>query len=115
MEFTLGKTKVKTKVKDGAGKTPVWNETLVIETQQPDILEISCMEKDMMSSDLIGNHFLSLHNYLCKPGQMQDVKLELIYESEIAGQVSFKLQWDPAPGFVLDAGKKDQFFQKVIF
>lgn len=45
----------KTKVKDGAGKKPVWNETFEVPVTNMDLkLEVNVLEEDTMSNDDLG-------------------------------------------------------------
>ena len=51
----------KTSVKQEAGKTPVWNETLTMELDRvAGFIDFICMEEDSTSDDLVGSVTLDL-------------------------------------------------------
>ena len=46
---------LRTKILDGAGKTPKWNQEFVLNVTQPtDVLKVRCMDDDGGNDDTVG-------------------------------------------------------------
>jgi Ca2+-dependent lipid-binding protein len=46
----------RTKVKDGGGKNPTWNETFQIPVKSMgESIKVTCLDEDIMSDDMIGS------------------------------------------------------------
>ena len=79
----LGGQKFKTKVKDGAGKTPEWNEMFELDES---ILEgeitLKVMDEDPMSSDLVGEVTMSMDEI----GEGEQT-IEVFHKGKSAGTV----------------------------
>ena len=79
----------KTPVKDEAGFTPVWNFTCVIDVKYiGDDIELVCKDKDVMSSDIVGNCTLKA-SALCVPGGLDDW-FEIHFKGKSAGKIHLK-------------------------
>lgn len=84
----------KTKVLNGAGKLPKWNETFDFSVKYVgDDLQIECLDEDVTSSDLIGSCTIKLSS-LCLNGGM-DEWFELQYKGKKSGQLHLKGVWMP--------------------
>ena len=82
----------KTKVKNGAGKTPVWNETFNIDVKYVgDDMMIEVFDEDVGSDDKIGEATFKL-SALCV-GNGMDEWFQIAYRGKQAGQVHLKSVW----------------------
>ena len=67
---TANKVIMRTKTKDEAGKTPVWNETQELQITDPseflEFVEFEILDEDNTGSDLIGSHSFHLSELCTK-------------------------------------------------
>ena len=79
----------KTKVMQGAGKTPVWNETFEVDVKYiGDNLTLRIMDEDVTTSDTVGEAVIKL-SALCMGGGI-DEWFEIQFEGKTAGKVHLK-------------------------
>jgi len=85
----------KTAVKDGAGKTPVWNQTFNIDVKYiGDDLKIQVYDEDTGSDDIVGESTVKLSAF-CIQGGIDDW-FQIAYKGKQSGQVHLKGVWKPA-------------------
>lgn len=85
----------KTKVLQGAGKLPKWNETIDIDVKYiGDDLNIEVLDEDVTTSDLVGSTTIKL-SALCMNGGM-DEWYDIQYKGKKAGAIHLKGDWKPA-------------------
>ena len=85
----------KTAVKNGAGKTPVWNQTFNIDVKYiGDDMTIQCFDEDPGSDDKIGEATVKLSAFCV--GNGIDDWFAIQHKGKSAGQVHLKAVWKPA-------------------
>ncbi len=85
----------KTLVKNGAGKTPVWNQTFNIDVKYiGDDLHLEVYDEDPGSDDKIGEATFKL-SALCV-GNGIDEWFQIAYRGKQSGQVHVKSVWKPS-------------------
>ena len=85
----------KTKVLQGAGKLPKWNETIDIDVKYVgDDLNIEVLDEDVTTSDLVGSTNIKLSG-LCMNGGM-DEWYDIQYKGKKSGAIHLKGDWKPA-------------------
>ena len=88
---------LRTKTKNSAGKTPVWNETFNIDVKYVgDDITIQCYDSDPGSDDLIGEVTFKL-SALCV-GNGMDEWFAIAYRGRASGQIHLKSVWKPGGG-----------------
>ena len=88
-KFQMRDQTYKTKVLNGAGKTPKWNEIWDIDVKYiGDDLLIDVMDEDVTSSDMIGQASIKLSS-LCAGGGM-DEWFDIQYKGKKAGTIHLK-------------------------
>lgn len=84
----------RTKVLQGAGKLPKWNETFDIEVKYVgDDLDIEVRDEDVTTSDLVGSLHIKLSS-LCMGGGL-DEWFDLQYKGKKSGTLHLKGIWTP--------------------
>ena len=87
--------RLRTKVMQSAGKTPVWNEWFDIDVKYiGDDLTITIWDEDVTSSDKVGECIVKL-SALCVNGGL-DEWFQVQYKGKSCGQIHLKGQWHPA-------------------
>ena len=87
-------TRLKTKVKDNAGKTPQWHETFDIAVKYiGDDMFVKVFDEDVTDNDAVGACQLKCSS-LCVPGGL-DEWFTITYKGKSAGQVHLKSKWTP--------------------
>jgi len=86
----------KTAVQDGVGKEPVWKETFEIGLytyMKEKVLEVTVLDEDVDSDDIVGTGTIDLAGFIGKSGNM-DQTVKLAFEGKPAGEffctVAFK-------------------------
>ena len=93
----------KTNVKDGAGKTPVWNQTFNIDVKYVgDDLTIQVYDEDVGSDDVVGVATIKL-SALCVNNGI-DEWFQVAHKGKSAGQVHLKSVWKPLGGAAVAPG-----------
>lgn len=93
--FQMRDQSYKTKVLDGAGKLPKWNEVWDIDVKYVgDDMQIQVFDKDVTSSDLVGETQIKLSS-LCVNGGMNEW-FDIQYKGKKAGTIHLKGEWTPA-------------------
>lgn len=92
----VGNTTEKTKVKEDAGKTPVWEETFKIPAFVGDIVTFEVWDKETIKKDdIIGSGQLSISQlHVNNPNEFEQ---DIFYEKKKAGVVLFDIEFVPAP------------------
>ena len=91
-KLTLADQSYETKVMNGAGKNPKWNEVWEVEIKDmDDSITLACMEKDIMKDDEIGSATIKLAS-LCN-AKGTDEWFELQYEGKKAGTIHLKSEF----------------------
>jgi Ca2+-dependent lipid-binding protein len=78
-----------TKVLDEAGKTPVWNESFIIELDHlDDVLHIVCYDEDVITNDFVGETSLKA-SQICDehPGITKSEWFDLFYKGKKSGEL----------------------------
>ena len=87
----------KTAVKNGAGKTPVWNQTFNIDVKYVgDDMTIQVFDEDVGSDDKVGEASIKLSSVCI--GNGIDEWFTIQHKGKSAGQVHLKSVWKPAAG-----------------
>ena len=87
----------KTKVLDGAGKLPKWNEVWDIDVKYiGDDLSIQVLDQDVTKSDLVGETVIKLSS-LCAMGGMNEW-FPIQYKGKQSGSIHLKGEFTPAGG-----------------
>ena len=87
----------RTKTKDSAGKTPVWNETFNIDVKYVgDDITLQVYDADVGADDIIGEVTFKL-SALCI-GNGMDEWFAIAYRGKAAGQVHLKSVWKAGAG-----------------
>ena len=68
--LTLGKQQKKTKVKNEAGKRPVWNENFTF-SGNDNILKVKVMDEDTVTDDTVGEGSVDLGKFRNNPSEQQ--------------------------------------------
>ena len=85
----------KTAVKNGAGKTPMWNQTFNIDVKYiGDDMTVQCFDEDPGSDDLIGECTMKLSALTVNGGL--DEWFAIAFRGKASGQVHLKAVWKPA-------------------
>ena len=85
----------KTNVKNGAGKTPVFNQTFNIDVKYVgDDMTIQVFDEDVGSDDVVGVATIKL-SALCVNNGI-DEWFQIAHKGKSAGSVHFKSVWKPA-------------------
>jgi len=83
-----------TKVLDGAGKMPKWNEVFTIDVKYiGDDMEVVCLDKDVTKSDTIGSANIKLSSLAVNGGL--DDWFDIQYKGKKAGALHLKGVWTP--------------------
>lgn len=89
----MGNQKHRTRVHDSAGKFPNWQDQLVFNRTNEDIVSIEVWDKDTASSDdLVGEATLSIHTITSKPNYEEWVPLT--YKGKKAGEIRISVQFN---------------------
>ena len=89
--------KFKTKVMDGAGKTPKWNQVFDINVEDArDDLAIVIWDEDVMSDDKVGECKIGIQEIIANAQGPAGAWLDIFHKSKQAGSVLFKANWVPA-------------------
>ena len=81
-------------VLQGAGKTPVWNQTFNIDVKYiGDDLNVAVYDEDVTSSDLVGQAQIKL-SALCVNGGL-DEWFGIQYKGKQSGSIHLRGQWHP--------------------
>jgi hypothetical protein len=84
----------KTKVLQGAGKLPKWNETIDIDVKYiGDDINIEVMDEDVTTSDLIGSVVMKISGLTMNGGM--DEWFDLQYKGKKCGAIHLKGDWKP--------------------
>ena len=82
------------KILDGAGKTPMWNQILAFSRTSEDSIRIEVWDKDLLKSDdLVGTAVCSLESL--GQGQKMSMELPLSYENQGAGTITVEMTLGP--------------------
>ena len=94
--LTYGSEKFNTKVLDGKGKTPVWNQNFTLSVRNvSDDLKVVVYDKDNFSSDEVGGSVVRIGEII-SAGAV-GVWFEIFYKNKSAGKIFLKaLDWKPA-------------------
>jgi Ca2+-dependent lipid-binding protein len=68
--LTLGKQQFRTKVKNEAGKRPVWNETFNFNGGD-NILKVKVMDQDTITDDVVGEGTVDITRFRNNPAEQQ--------------------------------------------
>jgi len=95
VKISTRQAQFKTAVKNGAGKTPTWNETFNIDVKYVgDDLTMEVFDEDVGTDDKVGEATFKL-SALCV-GNGIDEWFQVAYRGKQAGQVHLKSVWKPA-------------------
>ena len=85
----------RTKTKNGAGKTPVWNETFTVDVKYiGDDLTMQVYDEDPGADDIVGQACIKLSAF-CTPGGI-DEWYQIAHNGRSSGQVHIKALFKPA-------------------
>ena len=87
---------LKTRVIDGAGKTPVWNQGgfSIDVKKSTDTLEVSVLDEDSTTNDLVGSVTIKLAE-MAKQETLLDKWYVIKYKNKDAGKIRLKSTWVP--------------------
>ena len=104
----------KTKVKDNAGKLPKWNEIWDIDVKYiGDDMTIQVLDKDLTSSDLVGETTIKLSG-LCANGGMNEW-YDIQFKGKKAGSIHLKGEFVAAGGQQQPKEQQKQAAPQVIY
>lgn len=104
--FTLGSTVHKSTICDDQGKVPKWIDQR-FDFEVDDLFEQVKMEifdKDVLSSDNIGNTLMHLENLIVNGGT--DNWHEIYYKKKSAGKIRLVTKWTAAPEGLIEETKE---------
>ena len=97
----------KTAVKNGAGKTPVWNQTFNVDVKYVgDDLTMQVYDEDVGSDDLVGEATVKLSAFCINNGI--DDWFQIAYKGKQSGQIHLKAVWKPAAAQGVPGGAAQQ-------
>ena len=94
VKLKIGGNTFTTKVKDGAGKNPVWNQqfTVAVPDSNGDIT-LECYDEDVMSNDTVGVTTFPISSLIAKKADWFTIE----HKKKSAGQVYLRVDsWTPA-------------------
>lgn len=96
VEIKTSKGTQKTTVKDDAGTTPVWNETIELELHKiENQIDFIVMEEDTTCCDFVGSTSIEMAS-LCTKKPLQQW-IEISFEGKSAGKLHIKTEFFPYP------------------
>lgn len=107
----VGSASQKTKVKDDAGKTPVWEETFKFKANVGDIVAFEVWDKETIKKDdIIGSGQFSISQL--HVNNQNEFEQDIFYEKKKAGMVVFEIEFVPDPVEELKPGENKQSEEK---
>ena len=89
-----GEQKFQTRILEGAGKTPKWNQAFNIEVKDTDDdISIKVLDEDVRNDDVVGGATFKISS-LCSEGGFNRW-LPIYYEDAEAGDINLKCVWTP--------------------
>ena len=93
-KISTGAQNFRTETKDGAGKTPVWDETFTFEVENmEDEMKVIVCEADIVNDDEIGQFDIKLQELCVDAGV--DEWYTILWKGKSAGKVHLKTTWTP--------------------
>lgn len=103
----------RSQIKNGAGKNPVWKETLTIQVKENEIILFNVFDSDILKNDLIGTGAYELKNakeFMQNPNTKEKIQL-YVHSSNYAGELLISLSFFPNPNVYI---KLNEEIQKEI-
>jgi len=95
--ISLGEQKFRTRVLDGAGKTPKWHQAFEFDVVSgSDHVSVQVFDEDVGKDDIVGNALLQVSTLCVKSGV--DDWFTICYKGKQAGQIHLKSEWTPNAG-----------------
>ena len=92
--ISMREQKYKTKVIDGGGKNPKWDQLCEFDVKYiGDDMQLSVFDEDLTSSDLVGNCTIKASAMCVNKGL--DDWWEIQFKGKSAGRVHIKTEWHP--------------------
>jgi hypothetical protein len=92
-----GNEQFKTKILNGQGSRPVWNETFRFHKCADLMLRLEVWDRDLIGhDDLIGEGHINLYTLLANPaGEMLEYPIETYYDGKYAGRIIVTVRQQP--------------------
>ena len=90
----MGEYKFQTRILEGAGKTPKWNQAFNVEVKDSgDDISIKVLDEDVRNDDLVGGATFKISS-LCSEGGFNRW-LPIYHEDAEAGDINLRCTWTP--------------------